>query len=104
NVDEPLIAAANLVHGRLTSNFLVAPSHQWVPESRAAHRKADESGNRRGGSQPLTHPPVVLATAQHDAADFVTAATARGAYHLFTVFPAIDTLDLPDVGFHARVL
>src|SRR6476660_9527825 len=55
-----LIATADLFDGRFACHLFVSPGHKGVPESSAAHGKADEPGNRRGCWQPLTDLVVIF--------------------------------------------
>jgi hypothetical protein len=52
----------------------------------------------------LAHFLIVLTAAQNDAADVVAASTTNRGNNLLTIFFPLDPLDLPDVGFNARVL
>ena len=78
--------------------------HERVPEGGPADREADESGNARGGREPLPHLLVVLAAAQDNAAHLVAARAAGRGHDLLAIFLLIDAFDLPDVGLDSRVL
>src|SRR5881396_2260324 len=74
------VAAGDLGYCGLPRDLLGAPVNERFPEVRPAHSEAYEprhSGRRR---QPFAHFLVVLAAAQDDAADFVTAALPRSSH------------------------
>jgi hypothetical protein len=47
---------------------------------------------------------VVFSAPQDDASDSVTASALCGGDHFLAIFAAVETFDLPDVGFHTGVL
>src|SRR5215510_15308106 len=47
-IDPLPVALRDLGEGGLTRDLLLLPRHQWIPERRAPHRKADEPRHANG--------------------------------------------------------
>src|SRR6185503_8776536 len=71
---------------------------------RPTHGEPDEAFGPSRRRQPLAHFFVVFSTTKNDAADFVPSVAARRRHDLFAVRTPIESLDLPDIRFDARVL
>ena len=103
-VHELPIASGDLGHGGLARGLFPQPVDQRFPKNGATNRKADEAPDCGRRGQPFAHLPVVLAAAQDDAADVVTAAPAGDGHDPFAILTPIEALDLPDVDLDLRVL
>src|SRR6266496_2281141 len=104
NVHKLAIAAGDLSDRILASDFLRSHVNQRIPETGPPDGEADETLDCRRSRQPLAYLLIVLSAAEDDAADIVASATPGDSYYLFAVFPAIKSLDLPDVRLDLRVL
>src|SRR6266496_3530170 len=104
NVHKLAIAVGDLSDRVLASDFLCPHVNQRIPETGTAYGKTDETLDSCRDRQPLTHLLIVLSAAENDTADIVASATPGNSYHCFAVFPAIKSLDLPNVRLDLCVL
>src|ERR1700722_7340114 len=77
---------------------------RWVPRSRCADGEADEAWHGSRSCKPLAHFLLVLPAVQNDATDFVPTSVAGSRHDPLVILAAIETFDLPDVGFDVGVL
>ena len=70
----------------------------------AADREADEARHTGRHRQPFAHFLIVLAAAQHDAADLIAAAGARRRHDRLAILAPIEAFDLPEIRLDAGVL
>src|SRR5262245_48012704 len=104
DVHELPVPAPDLGDGLLSRRLLAPPGDQRVPEVGASDRESDEARDAGGGRQPLTDLLLVLAPAEDDAPDMLSATAARGGHDPLAVLPTVEPLDLPDVGLDAVTL
>jgi hypothetical protein len=103
NVHKLPVAVSDLGHSGLPRDLLVPPSNERLPEVRAANSETYEPRHSGRRHQLFAHLFVVLAAAQDDAADFVTAGLPRSSNNFPAVLTAIESLDLPDIWLDMRV-
>src|SRR6516162_1284579 len=98
------VAARNCRNGFFSRDFACAPINERLPEICTAHSEANETGNASRIRQPFVYLFLVLATAQNDAADALTASLARSCHHLLAVLPPVEPFDFPNIRLNVLVL
>src|SRR5215471_9217790 len=98
------VTARNFRNRFSPRNFVRAPLNERLPEICAAHSEANETRNASRIRQPFAHLFVVLATAQNDAADALTASLARRCHHPLAVLLPVESFDFPNIRLNVRVL
>src|SRR4051794_31631257 len=93
-----------LEHRVFPPDLLSAPVNERIPEGRPAHRETDKSRNAGRSPEPLVYFGVIFSSAQDDAANFVTAFATRGGHDALAILTTVETLDLPHIRLHARIL
>src|SRR6185503_8482114 len=103
-VDEFAIALGDPGEGLLARRLPGFPVDKRIPEDGAADGKADEARHLAGGAEPLAHLLIVLAAAEHDAADAIASAGPGRCHDRLAILSAIEAFDLPQVGLDAGLL
>ena len=90
-----------------------APARKWLPIHDSAGRcatqpllgrGADESWHGRSSFEPAHDSLFIGATSQNDAADFAATSALRDFHDTLAVLAPIESFDLPDIRFDARIL
>src|SRR5208283_3108142 len=104
DVDELAIPPCNLANRGLARSCFRPPSDERFPEVGAPNGEPDEARHSSRNCQPFAHLFVVLSPAQNDATNFVPTPVTGSRHNALAILPAIETFDLPDVGFDVRIL
>src|SRR5262249_48871829 len=103
-VDELAVAAYDVGYCLFAGDSVGPPGDERIPETGPADCKADEPGNFGRRRKPFLHFAVVCSAPEDDASKVVASVSPRGGDDVRTVLGSLESFDLPDVGFDARVL
>src|SRR5207249_2238037 len=95
-IDELAVAGGDARNRLLTRRLVALPVDKRLPEHSASDGKADEARHLPGDPQPLSHLLIVLAAAEHDAADMVAPAGPGCRHHRLAILTAVEAFDLPE--------
>src|SRR5260370_18147528 len=100
DVNKIPISASNFCDRIISCYLACTPVNEWTPQSRPANGETIETRNCRSGRKPFADFPVVLAAAEDDATDSVSASPAGSSHDPLAVFMTLEPFDLPHIRLH----
>jgi hypothetical protein len=104
DVNKIPISASNFGDCIISCYLACTPVHEWTPEARPANGETIETRNRSSGRKPFADLPIVLAAAEDDATDSVSASPAGCSHEALAVFMTLEPFDLPHVRLNPGIL